>query len=110
MTVGVSANGEKKTKNRKKRRRKRKICDDDKADSQQRPLTSSRSMSAFSSFISRTHSRRWNGRRGSADQQKSYMSNNGGVTTLRMNFSAAASASVDGSQNRAMSRTPASVL
>ena len=71
-------------------------------------------MSVFSSFISRTQSRRW-GRRGSAgsaDQQKSYMASNGGVTTLRMNFSAAAAAAVsaEGSQNRAMSRTPASVL
>ena len=116
VTVGVSANGgERKAKKRrkKKRRRGRNKCDggggyDEECEGRRRATTSvssSRSMSAFSSFISRTHSRRWmTGRRGSAgsaDQQKSYMmSNNGGVTTLRMNFSAAAA---DG---RTMSHTP----
>ena len=119
VTVGVSANGEsgggkKKAKKRKRLRRKRNDGDGGEGSERRQTTTmsSSRSMSVFSSFISRTHSRRW-GRRGSAgsaDQQKSYMSNNGGVTTLRMNFSAAASVSADGSQNRAMSHTPASAL
>ena len=64
-------------------------------------------MSIFSSFTSRGYSRRRRGSAGSADQQKSYMSKNGGITTLRMNFSSAAS--TDGSRNRALSRTPESI-
>ena len=120
VTVGVSANGGErraKKKRKKKRRRGRNKCDgggggEEECEGRRRATTSmssSRSMSAFSSFISRTHSRRWmtgmrRGSAGSADQQKSYMmSNNGGVTTLRMNFSAAAA---DG---RTMSHTPASI-